>query len=288
MSFGQGGPYGPGGSQPPQQRQSSQTPDWAAMADHTATRGRRRRWLFIGGAVLATAAVGAMVATAVVSSNDKDGSSDDSAKHLPSQPTLPRESESPEPSFSNVAPPAPPKPLDIISDAKRDKAPLSAKTLFPDEEAAKEGRSYAKAATSSTASCAAGTQGSLGSVLSGNGCRKLLRATFSKDGVAVTIGVAVFDGRASAEKAKNGYKPNVASLSGGGVPAFCRQTACRTSANAIGRYAYFTISGYTSGKKVTTSDTQALQAGRDMADYTFRRILARGNAQASAAAGSNG
>jgi hypothetical protein len=284
MSFGQGGPYGPGGSQPPQ----PSTPDWAAMADHTAARGRRRRWLFIGGAALATAAVGAMVATAVVSSNDKGSSSDDSSNHLPTQPTLPREAESPEPSFSDVAPPAPPKPLDIISDAKRDKAPLSARTLFPDEEAAREGRSYVKGATSSATSCAAGTQGALGSVLSGNGCSELLRATFSRDGVAVTIGVAVFDGRADAEKAKNGYKPNVASLPGSGVPSFCRRTACRTSANAIGRYAYFTISGYTSGKAVTTADTKALQAGRDLADYTFRRILARGNAQASAAAGATG
>ncbi|WP_055556131.1 hypothetical protein [Streptomyces sp. NBRC 110028] len=290
MSFGQGGPYGPGGSQPsPSSRPSpSSTPDWAAMADHTAARGRRRRWLFIGGAALATAAVGAMVATAVVSSDDKGGPPDDSANHPPSQPALPRESQTPEPSFSNVAPPAPPKPLDILSDAKRDKAPLSATTLFPDEEAAKEGRSYTKGATAATSSCATGTQGALGSVLSDNGCRKLLRATFVRDGVAVTVGVAVFDGRAGAEKAKNGYKPNVASLSGGGVPSFCRQTACRTSANAIGRYAYFTISGYTSGKKVTTADTKALQAGRDLADYTFLRILARGNAQASAAAGTTG
>ena len=287
MSFGQGGPYGPGGSQQPPSRQS-QTPDWAAMADHSATRGRRRRWLFVGGAVLATAAVGTMVATAVVSSNDKGGSSDDTKSRLPSQPTLPRESESPEPTFSHVAPPAPPKPLDILSDAKRDKAPLSAKTLFPDEEAAREGRSYAQGATASTASCSAGTQGALASVLSGNGCRKLLRATFARDGVAVTIGVAVFDARAAAEKAKDGYKPNVASLPGAGVPSFCRQTACRTSANAIGRYAYFTISGYTSGKTVTASDTKALEAGRDLADYTFRRILARGNAQASAAAGTTG
>lgn len=280
MSFGQGGPYGPGGSQPPQ----PPTPDWAALADNTAARNRRRRLLFIGGGVLATAAVAAIVATAVVSSGGKDRTDGNSAGQLPTPQDLPSESGSPEPTFSDVAPPAPPRPLDIISSAKRDKAPLSVGALFPEKKAATDDRSYAKATTASTTSCAAAAQGALGSILSGNGCRKVFRATFSRDGVAVTVGVAVFDGKAAAEKAKDGYQPNIASLAGGGVPSFCRQTACRTSANAIGRYAYFTISGYTSGQAVTQSDTKALQAGRDLADYTFRRIMARGNAQASAAA----
>lgn len=234
--------------------------------------------------MLATAAVAAIVATAVVSSGHKDKSGGDSAGGLPTPQDLPSESATPEPTFSDVAPPAPPKPLDIISSARRDKAPLSAATLFPEQRAAKDDRSYTKAASASTTSCAAATQGALGSVLTNNGCRKLLRATFSRDGVAVTVGVAVFDGKAAAEKAKDQYKPNIASLTGGGVPAFCRRTACQSSANAIGRYAYFTISGYTSGKAVTASDTAALQAGRDVADYTFRRILARGSAQASAEA----
>lgn len=283
MSYGQGGPYGPGGSQPPQ----PSTPDWAALADQSATRNRRRKLLFIGGGALATAAVAAIVATAVISSGHKDNGGGDSAGGLPTPQDLPSESAAPEPTFSDVAPPAPPKPLDIISSARRDKAPLSPATLFPEKRAAKDDRSYVKAATATT-SCAAATQGALGSVLVNNGCRTLLRATFSRDGVAVTVGVAVFDGKAAAEKAKDQYKPNIASLSGGGIPAFCRRTACQSSANAIGRYAYFTISGYASGKAVTASDTAVLQAGRDVADYTFRRILARGSAQASAEAAATG
>ncbi|WAP57642.1 hypothetical protein [Streptomyces sp. S465] len=287
MSFGQGGPYGPQGgpygpegSQPPQQS----TPDWAALADQSAARDRRRKLLFIGGGALATAAVAAIVAIAVVSSGHKGKNGGDSADGLPTPQKLPSESAAPEPTFSDVAPPAPPKPLDIISSAERDKAPLSPATLFPDKSAMKDDRSYAKASTASTTSCATAAQGGLGTVLVNNGCRKLLRATFSRDGVAVTVGVAVFDGKAAAEKAKDQYKPNIASLSGGGVPVFCRRTACQSSANAIGRYAYFTISGYTSGKAVTESDAATLQAGRDVADYTFRRILARGSAQASAEA----
>lgn len=286
MSFGQGGPYGPGGGYGPGGAQPP-TPDWAALADDSARRGRRRKLLFIGGGVLATAAVGAIVATAVISSGDKGKSankSDKSASQLPAPQDLPSESPTPEPTFSDVAPPAPPKPLDILSSAQRDKAPISTGTLFPDKKAVGNGREYAKGSTAATKSCATAAQGSLVPALTGNGCRQLFRATYSKDGVAVTVGIAVFDTKAAAERAKEQAGPNVASLSGGGVPAFCRQADCRASANAIGRYAYFTIAGYTSGADVTSSDTKALEAGRDIADYAFRRILERGNQQASAAA----
>ncbi|MEC4017419.1 hypothetical protein [Streptomyces sp. H27-D2] len=277
MSFGQGGPYGPGGSQP-------STPDWAAMADVTAARNRRRRWALIGGGALATAAVAAIVATAVVTTNDNGKGDGKNAGGLPSAESLPSEPAEPEPSFSKVAPPPAPKPLDYISDVKKDTAPLTAATLFPDKRAVKDARSYGKATTNSTKSCAAATQGALGSVLASNGCRQVIRSTYTKDGVAVTVGVAVFDTKAASEKAKNQAKGNIASLPGGGVPAFCRATACRLTANAVGRYNYFTVAGYTSGKAVTSADRKALQAGRDAADYTFRRIMQRGNAQAAAAA----
>jgi hypothetical protein len=284
MSFGQGGPYGPGGgygpggSQPP-------TPDWAALADDSARRGRRRKLLFIGGGVLATAAIGAIVASAVIYSGDQGHSSGNrSASQLPSPQDLPSESATPEPTFSDVAPPAPPKPLDIISSAKRDKAPISTGTLFPGKKAVGNGHEYTKAATAATKSCATAAQGRLAAVLTNNGCRQLFRATYSKDGIAVTVGIAVFDTKAAAERAKQQSGPNVASLSGGGVPVFCRQADCQASANAIGRYAYFTIAGYTSGADVTSADTKAVGAGRDIADYAFRRILERGNQQASAAA----
>ncbi|MCP9208742.1 hypothetical protein [Streptomyces cucumeris] len=278
MSFGHGGPYGPGGGapQPP-------TPDWNAMADDTAARGRRRKWLLAGGGLLATGAVAAIVAIAVTSGDDKGSRSDGSASHLPTPQDLPSGTPTPEPTFSDVAPPAPPKPLDIISSAKRDKAPLSAGTLFPDKKAVVQGRSYPRAATSATSNCSSVAQAGLATALNGNGCRKVFRATYTRDGVAVTVGIAVFDTKGAAEKAKKQAEGGVAALNGGGVN-FCHGPVCRRSTNAIGRYAYFTISGYTSGKSVTASDTKALRAGRDLADHAFRRILARGNAQASAEA----
>ncbi|MEV0278383.1 hypothetical protein AB0I22_18655 [Streptomyces sp. NPDC050610] len=321
MSFGQGGPYeAPGGSQPPQQPgrppgqppyqdqppyqgqspypgqppqqgqpfQQGQpdqspgqgpTPDWAALADDTATRGRRRKWFLLGGGALATAAIAAIVATAVASSHR-----DKPANGLPAPQDLPSTSTTPEPTFSDVAPPPPPDPRDFIASAKKDTAPLSADTLFPGKKIARGSSTYAKAATDSTTNCAAATQGALGSVLTGNGCREVIRVTYVKGGVAVTAGVAVFDTKAAADKAKEQAKGNIASLAGGDAPKFCRGKACRLTTNSEGRYAYFTVSGYTNGTSVPASDTEAQQAGRDVATYVFQRVLARGEAQASAAA----
>ncbi|KOG87024.1 membrane protein, partial [Streptomyces varsoviensis] len=213
---------------------------------------------------------------------------DKPANGLPAPQDLPSASGSPEPTFSDVAPPPPPDPRDFIASAKKDTAPLSADTLFPGTKIARGSSTYAKAATDSTKNCAAATQGALGSVLTNNGCREVIRVTYVKGGVAVTAGVAVFDTKAAADKAKEQARGNVASLAGGEAPTFCRGKACRLTTNSAGRYAYFTVSGYTNGTSVTTSDTEALEAGRDVASYVFKRIMARGEVQASAAAAAGG
>ncbi|MDX3851260.1 hypothetical protein [Streptomyces sp. AK02-01A] len=317
MSFGQGGPPwgGPGspgqdpygsqrGSQDPYGTQdpygapnssrdpyAPDTPDWAALADASAARTRRRRWLLIGGGVLATAVVAAIVATAVVSMNG--GGEDRASDKNTSEPAVagsgtPSESAAPEPSFSSVAPLPAPSPKDFISSADKDKAPLSADTLFPGRKLTMGDRVYEKGATSSTTNCAAATQGSLGSVLASNSCDRVIRATYAKDGVAVTIGVAVFGEEAQALKAKNEVnqrESGIASLSGAGVTTFCRApSVCRKTVNSYGRYVYFTVGGFTSGKDVTTADKDVFTTGDDIAEFTFRQIHRRGRLQASAAA----
>ncbi|MEV4503201.1 hypothetical protein [Streptomyces klenkii] len=270
-------PWGPvPGQGQDQVRAASQTPDWDALADTTASRGRRRKWLLIGGGALATIAVAGTVAALVVGSG-KSGK----AAGLPSPQKLPSSPGSPEPSFSQVAPPPPPNPRDFIASADKDKAPLSTKTLFPHSKPSLDKRKYDRTATTTDNDCASAAQGGLGAVLTGNGCREVLRATYVRDGVAVTVGVAVFDTKAAADKAKEQSTGNIESLAGDG-PSFCRATACRLTANAEGRYAYFTVAGYTNGKAVPDDDKDALQAGRDVAGYTFRRIMARANAQAAA------
>ncbi|MEU2154761.1 hypothetical protein ABZ532_07025 [Streptomyces sp. NPDC019396] len=268
-----------------QRDQQSQSPDWAALADASAARTRRRKWLLMGGGALATAAIATVVATAVVSSGEggTEGSGK-TASELPTAPDLPGEKGA-EPSFSSVAPPPPPNPKEFISDERKDTAPLSADTLFPGKKLTMGDRVYTKGPTARTTSCASATQGSLGAALTGNGCDQVIRATYTRDGVAVTIGVAVFPTEAKAQTAVKKSARNIAPLSGSGVGGFCKGgPVCRFVGNSYGRYAYFTSTGYLNGKSVTKGDRKAFQPGDDLAEFTFRQIVARGEQQAEAAA----
>ncbi|MEV3857964.1 hypothetical protein AB0J38_26995 [Streptomyces sp. NPDC050095] len=279
MSFGQGGPqWGPG--------DNGGAPDWAALAEASEARARKKRWLLIGGAVVATLAVGSVVAWGVVSANSNDEAGNKPADQLPSTADIPTEGRTPGPSFEATTPPPPLDPNDFIDSAAKDKAPLSADTLFPGKTLTISGRTYKKGATARTTNCASvGTKG-LSSVLKKNGCTQVIRATYYKSGSAVTIGVAVFDTKAAATKAKEQYDFDgaVVSLSGSGVPDFCRTTVCRQTANAVGRYAYFTNGGRTNGSDATKKDTVLYALGDDLQEFTFQQIKRRGETQASAAA----
>ncbi|HET6633539.1 MAG TPA: hypothetical protein VFH77_00780 [Streptomyces sp.] len=273
MSFGQGGqPWGSG--------DSSGAPDWAALAEDTErSRARRRMWWMVGGGALATVLVAGIVATAVMTQGGSDPS-DGPTQALPSAENLPPGSAQPKPSFKEELPPAPPR--DYLADAERDTAPLSEDTLFPEKKVTVNGRSYAQAATDATDDCASSTQGKLGGLLKKYECDRMFRATYERDGLAVTVGVAVFDGEAQAAKIKQEYEPNVAALPGKGVPSFCRTVVCRTTVNSLGRYAIVTIAGHTDGTPADDSDKPAKQAALDGSDYAYGRIMQRGREEAAA------
>ncbi|MEU6418378.1 hypothetical protein [Streptomyces spiralis] len=291
MSHGQRGsqsqwdPWKPQSQQPWNSGSDSQTPDWAALAEASETRNKRRRLLFVGGGVLATVAVGAAVAMAVMSANSDDNASGHPASQLPATAALPSGSAT-GPSFAPTSAPPPLDPKDFISSAQKDTAPLSANTLFPGARLTMGENVYKKGPTADTKSCATAVQGTLGKVLTANGCTRLIRATYTKDGIAATVGVAVFDTEAQALKAKGqaDKKSIVKPLSGSGVKAFCDGAVCRSTTNSYGRYAYFTLAGFPSGKDVTAKDTKVFRAGDDLAEFAFQQIRRRGVAQASAAA----
>ncbi|MFE0509932.1 hypothetical protein [Streptomyces sp. NPDC058964] len=291
MSYGQGGPQSQWDPWKPQSQQrwssggSDQTPDWAALAEASETRNKRRRVLFIGGGAIATVAVGAAVAMAVVSANG-DNNASGRPGNLPASASIPSDSANPAPSFEPTSAPPPLDPKDFISSAKKDTAPLSAEILFPGTQLTMGETVYKKGPTADTTKCASAAQGTLPKVLTANGCTRVLRVSYIKDGVAVTVGVAVFDTEAQATKAKGQADKQsiVRSLSGKGVKSFCNSAICRSTTNAYGRYAYFTIAGFTNGKNVTTKDTKVFSTGNDLAEFTFRQIRRRGEAQASAAA----
>jgi hypothetical protein len=290
MTYGQGGPqsqwdpWKPQSQQQPWDSGSDQTPDWAALAEASETRNKRRRLLFIGGGAIATLGVGTAVAMAVVSANGNNSASGQPSG-LPSNATIPGSSAT-APSFAPTSAPPPLNPDDFIASAKKDTAPLSAQLLFPGTQLTMGGTVYKKGPTADTTNCASAVQGTLPKILAGNGCTRLLRVSYVKNDVAVTVGVAVFSTEAQASKAKGqaDTKSIVKALSGKGIKSFCDAAVCRSTTNSIGRYAYFTISGFTTGKNVTTSDTKVFSAGDDLAEFTFRQIRRRGEAQASAAA----
>lgn len=276
MSFGQGGPFdGPGGS-------SSSTPDWGALAAESEARTRRKRRLWIGGGALAALAVAGIVTFAVIA-----GGSGSPGGHPTASPTASDQAAAPDdqPSFPDVSVPPPPNPRDYISDPKKDRAPLTPATLFGQKSMVVGAHTYPRTKTATTKDCTAAAQGPLVSSLSHNGCKQLLRATYAKGGVAVTVGVAVFDSPDRAAKVMNENKANLMPLPGGGVPSdFCQGTKCRMATNATGRYAYFTIAGYLNGKDVTATETKARQIARDGGAYTFSQITQRGKDQAAKAA----
>ncbi|MET8584979.1 hypothetical protein ABZX39_29480 [Streptomyces collinus] len=290
MSYGQGGPqsqwdpWKPNSQQPWSSGGDDGTPDWAALAEASETRNKRRRLLFIGGGVLATIGVGTAVAMAVVSANgDNDASGNPTG--LPATASLPSGSAT-APSFAPTTAPPPLDPKDFISSAKKDTAPLSPETLFPGTQLTMGDTVYKKGATSDAKNCSTGADGTLPKILTANGCTRLMRASYVKDGIAVTVGVAVFDTAAQAEKAKGQTdgRSMVRSLAGKGVKPFCNAAVCRSTRNAYGRYAYFTISGFTNGKNVTKKDTDVFRTGDDLQQFTANQIYRRGQAQASTAA----
>ncbi|GAA3222356.1 hypothetical protein MTQ10_01150 [Streptomyces sp. XM83C] len=287
MSFGQGGPQQP--QWDPWKPQSEQqwnaggtadTPDWAALAEASEARAKRRRVFFIGGGALATVAIGAAVATAVVSANG----SDDDVNALPSA-TLPSPTPT-APSFEPTTAPPPLDPKDFVSTKQKDTAPLTPDGLFPGTRLTVGSTVYQKGPTDSQKSCATATAGTLPKVLTANGCTLVMRASYTVDGIASTVGIAVFDTEAQAQAAKKqaDNKSIVKALTGKGVKNFCNGAVCFSTTNSYGRYAYFTLTGFTSGKDVTKTDTEVMRTGNDLADFAFRQIRRRGEVQASAAA----
>lgn len=230
-------------------------------------------------------AIASAVAVAVVSANGSGQASDSPSSQLPTTADIPSASAT-APSFAPTSAPPPLDPKDFVSSVQKDKAPLGPDVLFPGTQLTMGDTVYKKGPTADTRTCGSATQGTLPKVLDANGCTRLIRVTYTKGDTAVTVGVAVFDTEAQATKAKKqaDKKSLVRSLSGGGVKSFCTGAVCRSTTNSYGRYAYFTVAGFTNGKNVTEKATEVFRAGDDLAEFSFRQIRHRGEAQASAAA----
>ncbi len=278
------GPAAPPANGPAAGADAPGTPDWSALAEEQASGAQRRRkvMMLVGGAVAVAVIAGGVATAVVVSGHHSDHPIADPSG---STGSTGRQSLPPEPSFSSVAPPSPENPLDFISSAAKDKAPLSAASLFPGKTFVLAGRTYTKTNIASTSSCAAAAGGQLSGSLAANGCTKMLRATYTNGAIAVTVGVAVFADKAHATKVHS-VAQYVRPLNGGGIADFCHAVACQMTSNSVGRYAYFAISGFKNGKTLTASNTTGAQAANDASDFAFQRIVQRGRDAAQAQANS--
>jgi hypothetical protein len=235
--------------------------------------------MMLVGGIVAIAVIAGGVATAVVmsgKSSDKSIADPSASGSTGTAQPLP-----PEPSFSSVAPPPPVNPLDYISTAAKDKAPITAGSLFPGKQFVMGGRTYTKTNTATSTNCSAAARDVLAGALPANGCSKVIRATYTNGKVAVTVGIAVFADDKHAAKL-HGTAHYIAPLNGGGVADFCHAVACQMTSNAVGRYAYFAISGYKNGQTLPTTDKVALQAANDASNFAFQRIIQRGRDAAQA------
>ncbi|GAA2803926.1 hypothetical protein GCM10010441_30890 [Kitasatospora paracochleata] len=284
------------------------TPDWTALAERNEReQARRKRLRTIGTAAAAALAVGGITVTAVVLGGG-GGSAERLAQDPASSPAVAEQpsSSAAAPTASDSAAPSGPAsasasaatsakpragasatpsapaapttldPLTAISSAATDTAPLDPGSLFPAATLSIGGRTWTRLTDAATATCWQATTGGLGDVLAAQNCRTLLRVTYTSGSSAVTIGVAVLDGKAQADAANAAHQGQVQGLVKAGSTAWCITAGCANTHAAIGRYGYYTVSG-TVKPGGNTADPVATAAGPGFADYARTRLLARGS-----------
>ncbi|MDH6124261.1 hypothetical protein [Kitasatospora sp. GP82] len=283
----QGGGYGypppQGGYGYPPLAQAGE-PDWMELAEQNeAANRRRKRLLMISGGVLAVAAVVGIVATTLVLSGKKDGTSQASVTGSPSAaPT-----DGGDDGDNGTPAPAPTSPEGFISRVKTDTVPLNVKSLFADDKITTNGHQYSLAATDVTnlKDCSGAADADLAKVLNSNGCLHVFRATYVNGPVAVTLAIVDFPNSGNAVKTVSAASSmTVKALADGNAPKFCQgDTACRTSRDSLGRYLMVALAGRSDGKPATAADKAIPVAARDLVGYANTILTARGKAAMDAA-----
>lgn len=267
------------------------TPDWSARADAYADERRRRRTrrrvlltavavLAVGGAAAGIAAAGGhSTSPTAAGPASPAASTTPAAAPMPAAPTGPAADSPALPSPALTPSQTLLDPVTALSDAATDTAPLSPAALFPQRTPTVHGHAYTRVLTDRQP-CDHAVTAQLAPVLAHNGCQAVYRASYTTGGVATTVGIAVFPDSAKATAVKQAAATgNLESLFGGPLKPFCRGTACRLSTNAVGRYVYFTVSGFRTDKPVPTKDRTALTAGTDLAQLAFDTLITRGDTE---------
>ncbi|MGW4802759.1 hypothetical protein [Kitasatospora sp. NPDC004272] len=209
-------------------------------------------------------------------SSSASGSASASASAPPSRSASRGPSKSPTASASPTAPAAPPDPLTVISSAATDTAPLTPAGVLPAATMQVGGKTWTRLTDAQTDTCYKATTGGLGDVLAAQGCRSMIRVTYTSGDSAVTIGIAVLDTKAQADAVMAGFKGQVQGLVPSGHTSYCTSTGCANTHASVGRYVYLTVSG-TQKPGGTTADATATAAGPGFAATARAQLLARGS-----------
>jgi hypothetical protein len=233
-------------------------PDWSAMADHYDAQGRRKRVLAIAGGVLCVCLVGGATAYAW-SMTKSGGSATAAAAPTGSVSASPPASVSASPTVS-AAPPSPSAPP----------------ALRPDELFAGSlkigGKPYNRVTADVKSVCWKATWGGLGNVLAADGCRQVLRATYTSGKVSVTVGVAaLFDVNGAMQTAAH-FHGGIAPLWNKGDANFCRKSACAVTHAVEGRFLFLTVAGPNSGA-AGAKDGASIAAGRAAEAAVLARLV---------------
>ncbi|MFB7944263.1 hypothetical protein ACFC6L_05030 [Kitasatospora phosalacinea] len=181
------------------------------------------------------------------------------------------------PSSAPASPAGPPDPLTVISSAATDTAPLTPAGVLPAATMQVNGKTWTRLTESQTATCYQATTGGLGNVLAAQGCRSMIRVTYTSGNSAVTIGIAVLDSKAEADAVTAAFQGQVQGLVPSGHTSYCTSTGCQGTHASVGRYVYLTVSG-TVKPGGTAADATATAAGPAFAATARAQLLARGSA----------
>ncbi|MFE1317954.1 hypothetical protein [Kitasatospora phosalacinea] len=312
-----GGPLPPQQPGPAGQVQFDEPDWAALADQHQREQSRRKRLKAAGGVLAAVVAVGGITAVAAATSSPGEPKADptvvvEATAAVPQQPdtggdpsptVLPSDSPSPSaspsgspsaspsrgagkspgkgpskaPSSAPASPAGPPDPLTVISSAATDTAPLTPAGLLPAATMQVNGKTWTRLTESQTATCYQATTGGLGNVLAAQGCRSMIRVTYTSGNSAVTIGIAVLDSKAKADAVTAAFQGQVQGLVPSGHTSYCTSTGCQGTHASVGRYVYLTVSG-TVKPGGTAADATATAAGPVFAATARAQLLARGSA----------
>ncbi|KQV23795.1 MULTISPECIES: hypothetical protein [unclassified Kitasatospora] len=266
--YPQPGPGQPGGTYLPQQAPWQQQqqfggpvePDWADLADRHEQESRKRRRRLIGGVVVAVLVVGALTATGVVIA----GKRGEDPKPGPTTAVS-------SPAASPAKPTPSPKAADLLASTATDKGPTDAAALFPVQTRTIDGRTWTRLVMDSDAACGT-TTGGLGKVLVGASCRGLVRASYVSEGSVVTVGIAVFEKKESADAVLAKHVGAIQGLVEKGAN-FCTSGGCPETHASLGRYVYYTVAG--SLKPDVKDDPISTAAAKSFADFTKKTLTDR-------------